>query len=136
MLLALQLCHSSDFSPQMPPQSYANCAMGPLQVSFSFRDEPPTDLLICVGVCYGIHFLLSGAMLDAIFTNGDSTIVQLQPFRHTHGRHMCILVMVISPCKECTEWLLLPLLQVGGSLLLLHQQSFSHSNNMVGLSRE
>ena len=28
---------------QMPPQAYANCAMGPLQVHFSIRVEPPTD---------------------------------------------------------------------------------------------
>ena len=32
---------------------------------------------------------------------------------HTHGRHMCSLVMVFGPCKECTEWLLSPLLWVG-----------------------
>ena len=26
---------------------------------------------------------------------------------HTHGRNICILVMVIGPCQECTKWLLL-----------------------------
>ena len=30
---------------QMPSQAYANYAMGPLQVSFSFRVEPPNDFL-------------------------------------------------------------------------------------------
>ena len=30
---------------QMPPQAYANYAMGPVQVSFSLRVEPPTNCL-------------------------------------------------------------------------------------------
>ena len=58
----------------MSPQAYANYAMGPLQVSFSFRVEPPTDLLIYVAVCSGVHFPFSAAMLDAIFTNWGSNI--------------------------------------------------------------
>ena len=37
------------------------------------------------------------------------------PSEHTHGRHMCILVMVIGLHQECTKWLLPPLLQVGGA---------------------
>ena len=32
---------------QIPPWAYANYAIGPLQVSFSFRVKPPTYLLIC-----------------------------------------------------------------------------------------
>ena len=59
---------------QMPPHAYDNYVMGPLQVGFSFRVEPLTDLLICVGVCYGASSLLSGAMMDAILTYGGSTI--------------------------------------------------------------
>ena len=47
----------------------------------------------------------------------------MQPFRvyhgiHIHiypGRYMCLLVIVCGPHKECTEWLLLPLLWVGGA---------------------
>ena len=58
---------------QMPLQAHANYAIGPPQVSFSFRVEPPT-VFICDGVCYGVCFLLSGAMLDAVFTYGGSTI--------------------------------------------------------------
>ena len=60
---------------QIPLQAYANHAMGPPQVGFSFRVLPPTILsFICVGVCSGICFLLLGAMLDAIFTYAGSTI--------------------------------------------------------------
>ena len=58
---------------QMPLQAYANYVMGSLQVSFSFRVEPPTDF-ICIGVCSGVSFLLSDTMLDAIFNYGGSTI--------------------------------------------------------------
>ena len=43
---------------QKPLQAYANYALGPPQVSFSFRVGPPTDLLICVGGCSGVYFLL------------------------------------------------------------------------------
>ena len=57
----------------MPPLTYANYAMGPLQVRLSFRIELLTNLLIYVGVCSGVCSQLSGAMLDAIFTNGGYT---------------------------------------------------------------
>ena len=77
---------------QMPPQGCSNCAMGHLQVIFSFRVEPPTNLFIFC-VCFHLYFLLSGAILDALFTSGVSTVV----FRTYHGRHMCSLVMVITP---------------------------------------
>ena len=54
---------------KMPLQAYANYAMDPPQVGFSFRVEPPTILYFYMfGVCSGVCFLLSGAMLDAIFT--------------------------------------------------------------------
>ena len=52
---------------QMPSKAYIHYAKGPLQVSFSFKVEHPTNLLIYA-------FLLSGAMLDAIFTNGGTSI--------------------------------------------------------------
>ena len=39
---------------------------GSLQVSFSFRGEPPTDLSIYIGICYGRYFLFSGSTVDAI----------------------------------------------------------------------
>ena len=60
---------------QVPLQAYASYAMGPPQVGFSFRVEPHTILYFYMcGVCSGVCFLLSGAMLDTIFTYGDSTI--------------------------------------------------------------
>ena len=59
---------------QVPLQSYADYAMGPLQVGFSFRVEPPTICIFMFGVCSGVYFLLSGSMLDAILTYGGSTI--------------------------------------------------------------
>ena len=52
---------------QMHLQAYANYAMGPPQVDFSFRDEPPTTLYLYM---FGVCFLLSGAMLDVMFTYG------------------------------------------------------------------
>ena len=59
----------------MPLQAYVNYAMGPPKVTFTFRVGPPTDMLICVGICSSVCFLLSGTMLDAIHTSGDSAIV-------------------------------------------------------------
>ena len=58
----------------MPLQAYAKYAVGPLQVCFSFRVESPTDLPIYVGVCSSVYFLLSGSVVDAIFTYRGSTI--------------------------------------------------------------
>ena len=37
------------------------------------------------------------------------------PLEYTLGRHMCHLVMVCGPHRECTKWLLLLLAQVGGA---------------------
>ena len=58
----------------MPHQTYANYAMGSPQVGFFFRVEPPNHFVYNMfGVCSGVCFLLSGVMLDAIFTTGSST---------------------------------------------------------------
>ena len=107
----------------MPPLAYANYAMGSPQVDFFFRVEHP---IICIlymfGVCSGVCFLLLGAKLDAIFTYGGSTFgvcTLTTPLEFTHGRHMCNLVMVISPHLVCIEWLLPLLPWVGWNLLLL-----------------
>ena len=58
----------------MPSQSYANYAMGPQQVCFSFRFEPLANSLLGVGVCYGVYFLLSWSHVVLMFTNWGSTI--------------------------------------------------------------
>ena len=59
----------------MSLQAYPNFAMGPPQVGCSFRVQPPTVLYFDMfGACSGVCFLLSGAMLDAVFTCGNSTI--------------------------------------------------------------
>ena len=60
---------------QMPLQAYANYAIGPPHVGFSLRVESPIILYFYMfDVCSGVYFLLSGGMLDAIFTYGGSTI--------------------------------------------------------------
>ena len=59
----------------LPLQTHANYAMGSPQVGFFFRVEPPTIFCItCLVSCFSVCFLLSGAMLDATFTLGGSTI--------------------------------------------------------------
>ena len=69
------------------------------------------------GPCFGVCFLLSGAILDAIFTPGAQPLgfAPLQPLELTCGRHMSNLVMVIGPHQVCTVWLLHPLPWVGGA---------------------
>ena len=61
-------------SSYMPLQAYANYALGSPQVGFFFRVELPTILYITWLVSSGVCFLLSGAMLDAIFALGGTTI--------------------------------------------------------------
>ena len=48
--------------------------MDPSQVSFFFRVQPPINLFIYVVVCYSVCFLLSGAILNEVFTSWGSTI--------------------------------------------------------------
>ena len=94
---------------QIPLQAYA---IGPLQVSFCFRVESPSDFCICVDVCYDIYFSTfrchGGCHIHPV---GDQPLrfAVLQAFGAYHGRHMCMVVMVIGLHQECTEWLLLPL---------------------------
>ena len=52
------------------------------------------------------------------------------PSEHTHGRHMCILEMVISPHQE-SKWLFPSAALSGGSLILLFQLFSSHYSIMV-----
>ena len=59
---------------QMPLQAYANYVMGSQQVGCLSELSLPL-FFICVGVCSGVCFLLSYAMLDAVFT------MEAQPFR-------------------------------------------------------
>ena len=57
-------------SSLMPLHAYANYAMGSPHVGFFSELRLPLFLYYLFGVC----FLLSGSMLDAIFTYGSSTI--------------------------------------------------------------
>ena len=84
-------------------------------------------LIHYVGVCYSVCFLLLGSNVAAMFTNGAQPMgfAPLQSFRAYLGEHMCLLVMVCCPYQKCTEWLLLPLLWVGGSFMLVIPQLFN-----------
>ena len=107
---------------KMPSQAYANYAMVPLQVLVSLSDlNLPVTSLLCrssflcmcsVFRCHAwYHFHQWRLYLWGLYN--------CSPSKHTHGRHMSILVMVIGPHQECVEWLLLPLLWVGGVLCYL-----------------
>ena len=103
---------------QVPSQAYANHVLGPLQIIFSFRVEPPSDFLY-VGVCHSVCFLPSGSHVAAMFTYWGLNHWGLQhhnPSEFILGRHMCLLVIVCDPHQECTNWLLLPLPPIGGAL--------------------
>ena len=87
--------------------------MGSLQISFSFQVEIPSDFIchVLCGVCFGVCFMLSGSYLAAVFICGDLTTggCNTAALEFIIGRHTCLMVMVCGPCKEHTEWLLLPL---------------------------
>ena len=84
---------------------------------FLFQSWASHHFAYTFGVCSGVCFLLSGALLDAILTSRGSTIgvCTIATPWSSHGRHMHNLVMVIGPHWVCTEWLLPPLHWVGGS---------------------
>ena len=131
-------CQGHPTGPQLLPQShipfqtYADFAMGPPQVSFFFRVDPPTSLSIYVDVCCSVSFLHSGSNADTFSTNVGHNCWDLHhcnPVDHTHGRNMCILAMVWDPHQECTKWLLPQLLWVEGALC--YSISFPSTNPAV-----
>ena len=77
----------------MPSQAYANYAMGPLHVSFSFTVEPPTDSLCHMLVSNGVCFLLSGPHMAAMFTSGAQPLgfVIPKPFGVYHWQAYMLL---------------------------------------------
>ena len=141
-VVGLATVQQQQTSSQMPLQAYANYAMGPPELCFTFRVEPPTMLYFYMfGVCSGVCFLLSGAMLGAIFTYGPQPLgfAPLQPFEAylwqayvqpgsghlpTQGMHR-----VAAPSTALSR----------GNVLLLIQLAPSHSNylgiQLWGLSR-
>ena len=93
------------------PQAYASYAMGPPQVSVFLQQS-------LQAIAY-IFWCLSWGMLYTF-----------RPLEHTCGRDMCMLMMVIGPCQECTEWLLPPLLPMGEPYA--NQLSSSHLGDLAG----
>ena len=97
----------------IPLQACANYVMGSPQVGFFFiRVEPPTILyIIClVSVLVSVfYFLVPCWMPYSPLGAQPLGFASLQPLGVPHSRHMCNLVMVISPHQICTEWLLPPL---------------------------
>ena len=107
---------------QMPFQAYANYAIGPSQgISLSGLSIPPISSIICLYVWWcllsavrflcGCHFYQWGLNHWGLW--------HCNPLEYTFGRYMCFLMLVCGPHQECTEWLLLQHLQLGGSFMLL-----------------
>ena len=122
-------------SSSMPLLAYANYAMGSPQVGFFFRVEPPTVLyIIClVSILVSVfYFQVPSSMLYSPMGAQPLGFADCNPLEFNHGRHMYSLVMVISPCLVCIEWLLPPLPCVGRSLLLLSWLFPHHPIYMVG----
>ena len=132
---------------QIPPQAYANYAMVPPQMSFLFRVSLPLICLykyvslIVYAFCFWVPFWMPFWMPYSPMVAKALWICTTATLEHSHGRHMCILVMVIDPCQEF-HWVAAPSTALRrGSLMLLSQLSSNHSKNMVkhtalGLSRE
>ena len=106
---------------QMPSQVYINYAMGPSQVNFLLQVSVPRIYNViywCLLVC-----LLSAFRFPCVCHVYPSGLNNFNPPEYTHGKYMCLLVMMNGPCHECTKWLHISLLQVEGNFLLLTQLS-------------
>ena len=104
---------------QMPFQLYANYAMGSPQMSFFFRLEHPTDIVCmfwCQLWCIIYAFRFQCGCHCHLWGLNHWDLHHCSPLEYTHGRHMCIFVLVWGPCQAWTKWLLPPLLWVGGAL--------------------
>ena len=141
LILKDTMRNSSDLNnvmQQLQPQSwmisqtYANYTMDPLQVFFSFSESPNDSYVTCMVSVMLFAFCFQLLMQLPLNHRGDEPLrfATLQP-EFTLCKDMYLLVMGCAPDKECTEWLLLPLPQVGGNLQLF-SLSPSHSSNMVG----
>ena len=110
VLLALPLCHSSN-KPR-PRCLLRLMAIMPWALRWlSLRVEPPTICIMLVSVMvYACTFRFP---CGCHVYHWDSSYHS--PLEYTHGRHMCLLVLVHAPHWECTGWLLPPLLWVGGA---------------------
>ena len=113
--------------------SDANYAMHPLQVSYLFQSWASHQFHY-VGVCYGVCLLFSDSHDAAMLTSGAQSLgfTPPQPFIVCPWQAYVQLHLVHGLYQECTMWLLLPLLLVGGSFMLLTQLSTSQSINMDG----
>ena len=108
-------------------KEYSNFAIGPPWVSFFFRVELPTDMLVSVMVYafrfqYGCHFAYRGSTIGVCTTVTLYTWqVYLHPgdgLRPIEGIHR-----VAFPYTSSSR----------GSLMLLSQLPFSNSRNMVDI---
>ena len=94
----------------------------------------PTILMSCVGICFGVSFLLSGSHVVSISICRGSAIVDCNITAfcvYPCQAYMCLLVMVCGPHQEWTEWLLLHCHELGRVSCCSSHCSLSHSNNMV-----
>ena len=111
------LCHSS-FAGMFPP---------------SALNLPP----IHYAICHLLWCLLSVfRLLDGCHIHKWGLIHwglhHCNPSQYNLERHMCFPVMVYDPHQRCNKWLFLPLLQVGGSSILLIPLFPSIMIDMVG----
>ena len=118
VLLALPLCFRSSCSP--------TCLLRHIPICHrSSTGNFPFQSWVCDQFAY-ICWCLLWCMVSTFRCHSGCHIYQwglnhwglhlCSPSEHTHYRHMYIQMMVISPCQECTEWLLPPLLWIGGVL--------------------
>ena len=110
--------------PQQQPHSQISCqactnyAIGPPQVGFYFRVEPPTILFLyvwCLFWCMLSAFRCHAGCCFHLWGLNHWGLHHCSPLELTHGRHMCNLVMVIGSHQVCTMWLLPPLLYGGAT---------------------
>ena len=97
------LCVPQQRQSQMLPKAYANYAMDPLQVSFSFRVESLNNsYIMCLvsvivfAFCFWVPMWLPCSPIGAQYLG----FMTPQPFRVYPFlcRHLCLLVMVFGSC--------------------------------------
>ena len=103
--------------------------------SFFFRLEPPLFCILyvwCLFWCLLSTFRFPAGFHIHPWGLNHWGLHPCNPMEFTCGRHMCNLVMVISPHKVCTDLLLPPQHLSRGSLLLLNLLCPSNPIYMVG----
>ena len=100
MITAAMTSMSNVFSFPVVNQPHASCDICLPQVSFIFRVEPSHNILCWCLLWWLISNLRFWCGCSLHQWGSTISVCMTNPLEHTHGRHMCLLVLVLGPWRS------------------------------------